>query len=200
MSRKAKKAAYGHHTVFSRRITCMLASLSALTSGCLAGVLHPMQDFDYTPQIGLATAHFGVPLGWRVLPIDPRTPHHATLVRATSGNKQESVVVNLDFYHIHSFQTDKTQQGCADKYLDGIQRHADKKVEMDIVSTFYTSSNGVLNIYRYHSDYWRERWAVFVVKGDYRVDIEIYAHDLADTALFALYLELIAQGISINQS
>src|SRR5438309_8253881 len=126
MSRKTRNVAYGYHTVSSRRTACTLACLLSLTNGSLAGLLHPMRDFDYTPQIGLATAHFDVPPGWRTLPADPRTPHHASLVHATSGNKQQSVAVDLDFYHIHSFQTDKTQQGCADEYLDGIQRHSDK--------------------------------------------------------------------------
>ena len=171
-----------------------------LATGTFAGVLHPMADFDYTAEIGRATAHFRVPQGWHALRIDQKMPHHATLVRATSGNKQQSVPVNLDFYHIHSFQTDKTQQGCADEYLDGIQRHSDKNIEMDIVSNFYTCNNGVLNIYRYHSDYWRERWAVFIVKGDYEVHLEIYAHDFADTGSFASYLQAVAEGVSIEGS
>ena len=186
--------------VLIRRTGYMLACFLVLASGSLAGVLHPMQDFDWTPQIGLATAEFGVPPGWRALPFGPEAPAQVTLVRVASENRQHEIVATIDFYHLHSFQGDKTQQGCADEKLDGIQRHADKNVEMDIVSVFYTASNGVLNIYRYHSDYWRERWAVFVIKGDYLVQIEISADDFADTALFASYLELIAQGISINRS
>jgi hypothetical protein len=186
--------------VFIRRTAYTLACLLASASGSLAGVLHPMQDFDWTPQIGLATAEFRVPPGWRALPFGPEAPAQVTLVRVASEDRQHEIVATIDFYHLHSFQKDKTQQGCADEYLDGIQRHADKNVEMDIVSTFYISSNGAVNIYRYHSDYWRERWAAFIVKGDYLVQVEIYAHDFANTALFAPYLELIAQGISINQS
>lgn len=99
---------------------------------------------------------------------------------------------------IHSFETDKTQQGCADDYLDGVQRHADKRVEMDIVNTFQSTANGALNIYRFHSDYWRERWAVFIVKGDYVVQLEIYTHDFADTAPFPTYFQIIVRGVSID--
>jgi hypothetical protein len=169
-----------------------------LASASFAGVLHPMVDYDYTAEIGRATAHFDVPGGWRALPITRRTPHHATLVYVNPRNKHQRVVVSLDFYHIHSFETDKTQQGCADEYLDGIQRHADPDVEMDIVSTFQSGGNGAVNIYRYHSEYWRERWAVFIVKGDYEVQLEVYAHDFADTAQFAGYLRSVADGVSID--
>jgi hypothetical protein len=169
-----------------------------LASSSFAGVLHPMADFDYTAEIGRATAHFNVPQGWRALPIDQKTPHHATLVHLSPGSNRKRVAVRLDFYHIHSFETDKTQQGCADDHLDGIQRHADPDVEMDIVSTFQSGRNGAVNIYRYHSEYWRERWAVFIVKGDYEVTIEVYAHDFADTAQFAGYLRTVADGVSIE--
>ena len=169
-----------------------------LASGSFAGVLHPMADFDYTAEIGRATAHFSVPQGWRALRIDQKTPHHATLVHLSSGSKRQRVAVSLDFYHIHSFETDKTQQGCADDYLDGIQHHADSNVEMDVVDTFHSKRNGTLNIYRYHSDYWRERWAVFIVKGDYEVQLEIYAHDFADTASFTSYLQAVADRVSIE--
>jgi hypothetical protein len=181
-----------------RHASHTLVYLLVLVSGSFAGVLHPMADFDYTPQLGRATAHFRVPLGWRTQPIDPKTPHHAVLFRVASGNKKRSVSVSLDFYHIHSFETDKTQQGCANDYLDGIQSHADPVVEMDIVSTFQSTRNGALNIYRYHSEYWRERWAVFIVKGDYEVLVEIYARDFIDTAPFTRYLQIVARGISIN--
>ena len=176
----------------------MLACLFALTSGCFAGVLHPFQDFDYTSEIGLAAAEFRVPPGWHALPFGPEAPAQVTLVCVASENKQRKIVATIDFYHIHSFQKDKTHQGCADEYLNGIHRHSDSKVEMDMVSTFYTASNGVLNIYRYHSDYWRERWAVFVVKGDYEVLIEIHARDFADTVQFPAYLQQFAQDISIT--
>jgi hypothetical protein len=169
-----------------------------LASASFAGVLHPMVADDYTAEMGRATAHFDVPRGWRALPIARRTPHHATLVYVNPRNKHLKVAVSLDFYHIHSFETDKTQQGCADDYLDGVQRHADPDVEMDIVSTFQSGRNGAVNIYRCHSEYWREGWTVFIVKGDYEVQIEVYAHDFAGTAQFAGYLRAVADGVSID--
>jgi hypothetical protein len=182
----------------SRRITSKLVCLAAFTSGCLAGVLHPMADFDYTPEIGRATAQFDVPAGWRTLPFGAMAPSQVTLIRVASGDKQHEIVATINFYHIHSFQKDKTQQGCAEDYLDGVRRHADSHVEMDLVSTFQSPRNGVLNIYRFHSAYWRERWAVFIIKGDYEVQIEISAHDFAETVGFPIYLQELAQDISIT--
>jgi hypothetical protein len=171
--------------------------LSVMSSGSSAGILRPMADFDYTPQIGQARAHFRVPPGWNASPNDPKNPHHATLSR-TLGNQPSFVEVAIDFHHIHSFVIDKTQQSLADEYLDGIRRHADPNVEVRIVNTFHSAESGALNVYRYYSASSGQRWVVFIVKGDYDVQVEIYAHELADTALFASYLEQIAQGISIE--
>ena len=178
----------------------ILIYLIPVISGSFAGVLHPMPDFDYTPWIGRVTADFRVPPGWDALPIDPKSPHHATLFQVVSGSKQHNIVVSLDFYHLHSFVKEKTQQGSAANYLDGIQRHDDPNVKMDLVSTFQSERNGPINLYRYHYANRRERWAVFIVAGDYEVQLEICAPDFADEATLRSCLELVARGVSISKA
>lgn len=174
-------------------VAALLPNVSA------AGILHPQADFDYSPQIGRATAHFDVPEGWRALSSDQKMPHHATLVQITSKKKGDKIVVNLNFYHLHSFQIEKTQRGCALEYLDGIQRHADPDATMQMVDRFQSPLAGSIDTYRYSIAHLGQRWVAFVVEGDYVLRVEIDAPDLMQERMLMSYVALIAGGVSIKQ-
>ena len=89
------------------------------------------------------------------------------------------------------------QQAQADSYLDGIHRHSDDKVTMQITDTVATRY-GQLHVYRYFSDYWRDRRSVFIVHGNRYVHLELYAPESAPAQRCQATLEELARSVSIQ--
>lgn len=83
-------------------------------------------------------------------------------------------------------------------YLDAIHDHNDRAVTVQALRSFETPRYGTLAIYRYHSDYWRERLAVFIVYQGIHVHIELYAPGFTDAERYMPTLEEIARSVSIN--
>jgi hypothetical protein len=153
------------------------------------------QEPQWSPFPGTTTATFRIPrgwsalqsgqerLGWGIAPTGQRGLHVCTIV--------------LDYYLLDPDQP-LDAQGQAESYLEATHRHADDKVTMEISDSFDGGRNGRLSVYRYYSDYWRDRRAVFIIRGRRYVHVELNAHESTDAERCQPILEQVARSVIVR--
>jgi hypothetical protein len=141
-------------------------------------------------------ATFQVPPGWTAKTNFQYDPYAWGVAPKTSPDAPKCSI-DLHYYVLDADQLGD-QQVQADSYLDGIHRHNDEEVSMHITDTFDSRAYGQLHVYRYFSDYWRDRRAVFIVRGNRYVHVELYAHESADGQRCQATLEEVARSVLIR--
>jgi hypothetical protein len=70
---------------------------------------------------------------------------------------------------------------------------------MEEMEAFDAGANGVLTIYRYHSDYIKNRFTVFLIKGHTMVELELFGSDVEKMLPQVHALKELAQTVRIDK-
>jgi hypothetical protein len=172
-------------------------ALWGLTS-CSTRTLLP-QPPQWSPYPGHTTATFRIPSGWSSIDSDvaSKLDPLAWGIAPKGQSGRHVCVIDLHYYLLDPDQPPDAQ-GQAKSYLESIHHHSDDRVTMEVTDSFDGGRNGRLSVYRYYSDYWRDRRAVFIIRERRYVHVELYAQETADAARCQRVLEEVARGVSIR--
>ena len=161
------------------------ASISFLT-GCSSW--HYKTTLDHQWKIGRSgqrisiesqglIAKLQVPRGWHIVACTDQPMD--CLVAAGSNSKGVGFDLNEGAWDGKSLSVEEQYKN----NLETIQHHSDPAVQMVSVPPFHLRDGRELPAYRYFSDYWGQRLAVFIPEGNETVCLEFSSHRSKASAL-----------------
>jgi hypothetical protein len=116
---------------------------------------------------------------------------------SSAATESHKCSIDLHYYLLADWQP-QSQEGQAQSYLDAVHSHNDAAVTSSITDSLDSRQYGQLHVYRFYSDYWRDRRVVFIVRGRHYVHVELYAHDTPDADACQQVLEEVARSVTIR--
>ena len=144
--------------------------------------------------LGGTEVSFRVPNGW--IPTNKNLEDQMGF--SLLGQRGKNVVVlGVRVFHLDPYQSsDPSDQ--ARLYLEGILRHEDSRVTMTETASFDAGTNGTLKVYRYYSDYFKNRFIATIIRGRTIVEVSLYGEDVDRVQSAIPALEDLARTVRIK--
>lgn len=154
-------------SVRQKIMRCLPILIFAILSGCTAPSIR-------SSSCGGIAGTYRVPQGWEVRKIEgPSRVQNMIQEIGRSGRDDPGITVDAFCKFDNRFP--RTQQGCAERYLDGIHDVDDDSVQFEIVGSVPNQFHGDITLYRFHSEWFGDHLVAMIVAEKGYATVELWA-------------------------
>ena len=117
-----------------------------------------------------------VPDGWRKI-VPDGTSQSQRLFQKYGDHETSSPTISLNVYSRFDPRFPKTQEGCAQSYLDGIHDVHDDSVTFSKIGANLNPQFGQVTLYHYRSEWFGDHLVSFLVSSGAFIHVELWTKD-----------------------
>lgn len=162
-----KRRSAANSTVRQKMMRCFPILLLAVLSGCAGPSIR-------SSSCGGFAGTYRVPKGWEVRKIEGPS-RVENMIQEIGRSDRDDPGITVNAYCRFNDRFPRTQQGCAESYLDGIHDVDDDSVQSEIVGSVSNPHHGDITLYRFHSEWYGDHLVAMIVADSGYATVELWA-------------------------
>jgi len=138
-----------------------------------------------------------MPNGWDAIKVEGPS-RVQNMIQQVGHTAREDPSITVDAYCQFDRRFPKTQQGCADSYLDGMHDVDDDSVKLEVFGVVHNQNHGEITLYRYYSDWLGDHLVAMIVTENGFATAELWADTATQRERHADAFRTFVQGIKIQ--
>ena len=170
----------------------MLATMIVILSllGCAA---HKIES----SSCGRPAGTYRIPDGWVATKVEGPS-RVRNVIQQIGHTAREDPSITIDAFCQFDRRFPRTQQGCADSYLDGIHDVDDDSVKLEVFGTVQNQNHGEITLYRYYSDWLGDHLVAMIVTTYGYGTAELWADTATGRKTHTAAFKVFVQGIKLQ--